>query len=545
MPRPAGRRKTPRPAVKGEACLAPTRGGVEEEPDVPDAIVIGGGQNGLAAAVRLAAAGRKVVVLERSATLGGLSGSFEIHPGYTLPGILHDEGLVTPSAVARLGLESRGLRFRDAPPVFLAEASGRGIVLDRDPEKAAAEIGARSAHDAESYRTFRAKLARFRPLLVNLMSTPPPPLSPAGAGDFWQIARQGLEVWSLGRRDTLELMRVAPMCVADFLNEQFETPLLVEGLAAPAVIATWAGPWSAGTNTNLLLAEAAPGRQLVGGPAALIAALEQAARAAGVEIRTGAEVGRIRIENGKVVGVALASGEALEAAAVISTCDPKRTFLQLIAPGTLPIRIEDEYRRIRMRGTAAKIHLALDGPFELAARPGQAFEHIRIGGGHIDDLERAFDAIKYREVAAKPHLEIRVPSVAEPSLAPTGHHVVSILASYVPHDVKGGWSADRRAVFLESVLRTLERHAPEVRKRIVAQELLSPADLEARFALTGGQLHHGEPALDQMLVMRPTPSAARYRTSVPGLLLGGSGSHGGGGVACTAGVLAAEAALGV
>jgi phytoene dehydrogenase-like protein len=509
-----------------------------------DAIVIGGGQNGLAAATRLASSGRKVVLLERRDHLGGLAGMVEFHPGYKLPGILHDEGRVAPVVVARLGLEAHGLALREAPPVFLAEADGRGILLHRDPARAAAELRARSPHDTEAYAQFRAFLAKLRPLVADLMSGPPPPLSPAGVGDFWVLAKKGLRLWSLGRRDTLELMRVAPMCVADFLNEQFQTPLLVEGLAAPAVIGTWAGPWSAGTNTNLLLAEAAPGRQLVGGPAALVAVLERAARAAGVEIRVGAEVARISVDDHRANGVTLASGEALDAAIILSTCDPKRTFLNLIAPGTLPIRIEDEYRRIRMRGTAAKVHLALRGPLELAGRPGERYEHIRIGGGHIDDLERAFDPIKYRGVATTPHLEIRVPSVADSTLAPAGHHVVSILASYVAHDVEGGWTDARRAALLASVLAALEQHAPALREKIVGQELLTPVDLEERYALSGGQMHHGEPALDQMLVMRPTPSAARYASSVRGLYLGGSGSHGGGGVTPTAGLLAAEAVRG-
>ncbi len=508
-----------------------------------DAIVIGAGQNGLAAAARLAAAGRKVVVLERRDAVGGLAGASEVHPGYRVPGILHDEGLVSPRAVAALGLERHGLAWRDAPPTFLAEADGRGIVLDRDPARADEELRARSPHDADAYARYRAFMAKLRPLVDRLMSAPPPPLSPAGAGDFWEIGKHGLGLWRLGRHDTLELMRVAPMCVADFLNEQFATPLLVEGLAAPAVVGTFAGPWSAGTNTNLILAEAAPGRYVAGGPAALVAALERAAGAAGAEVRTGAAVARIRVAGGRAVGVTLASGETLDAATILATSDPKRAFLDLVAPGTLPIRIEDEYRRIRMRGTAAKVHLALSGPLELAARPGRLFESIRIGGGHVDDLERAFDAVKYRAVSARPHLEVRVPTVADPTLAPPGHHVVSILVSYAPHDVDGGWTSQRRVALLESVVAALERHAPGVRRRIVARELLTPADLEARYALTGGQLHHGEPALDQMLVLRPAPSAARYSTSLPGLYLGGSGSHAGGGVACTAGWLAAEAAL--
>ncbi len=505
-----------------------------------DAIVIGAGQNGLAAAARLAARKKSVLVLERREAIGGLCGAIEFHHGYKVPGILHDEGLVSPRIAKRLRLDRHGLELRDPPPVFLAEASGKGILLDRDPETTAGEL---SPHDAAAYASYRAFLAKLRSLVEDLMTSPPPPLSPSGAGEFWEIARKGLRAWRLGRHDTLELMRVAPMCVADFLNEYFQTPLLVEGLAAPAVISTWSGPWSAGTNTHLLLAEAVAGRSIAGGPAALIAALERAARENGAEIRTSAEVTRIRVEGNRAAGVTLQNGETIDAPVVVVTSDPKRAFLDLIAPGTLPIRIEDEYRRIRMRGTAAKVHLALSGPLELAARPGQHFEHIRLGGGHIDDLERAFDAIKYKENSARPHLEIRVPTISDPSLAPAGHHVVSILVSYVAHDVKGGWTNQRRVNLMESVLSTLERHAPGVRKRIISQELLTPADLEARFALTGGQLHHGELALDQMLVMRPTPSAARYATSVPGIFLGGSGSHGGGGVNCTPGLLAAQAAL--
>lgn len=506
-----------------------------------DAIVIGGGQNGLAAATRLASSGKKVVVLERRDALGGLCGATEFHPGFTAPGILHDTGLLSPKIVQLLKLDQHGLELRDAPPVFLAELNGKGILLDRDAAKSDAELRARSPHDADAYKSYRAFLAKLAPLVEDVMTSPPPPLSPNGFGDFWELAKKGLKVWmGLNRHDTLELMRVAPMCVADFLNEQFQTPLLVEGLAASAVISTWAGPWSAGTNTNLILAEAAPGREIVGGPAALIRALDKAARAAGAELRTGAAVARIRVEGGRAVGVTLASGESIDSTVVVSTIDPKKTFLELIAPGTLPLRIEDEYRRIRMRGTAAKIHLALNGPLELAARPGQQYEHIRIGGGHIDDLERAFDPIKYRELPNRPHLEIRVPTVADKSLAPTGHHVVSILVSYVPHDIAGGWSDARRAELLELALTQLERHAPDLEKRILGHELLTPADIEQRYALTGGQLQHGELALDQMLVMRPTPSAARYQSSVPGLALNGSGSHGSAGVGPTAGALASD-----
>jgi phytoene dehydrogenase-like protein len=196
-----------------------------------------------------------------------------------------------------------------------------------------------------------------------------------------------------------------------------------------------------------------------------------------------------------------------------------------------------------MRGTAAKVHLALSGELEIAARRGERFAAIRVGGGHVDELERAFDAVKYRQISPRPHLEIRVPTVHDASLAPSGHHVVSILVSYAPVDLAGGWDGRRNAELLDTVLERLAPLAPRLASRIVAAQVLSPADLAREFALTGGQLHHGEPALDQMLVMRPTPSAARYRTPVPGLWLGGSGSHGGGGVNPAPGLLAAEALL--
>jgi phytoene dehydrogenase-like protein len=506
-------------------------------------VVIGAGHNGLAAAARLAAAGRRVIVLERRDTVGGLAGAIEFHPGYRVPGVLHDEGLVSARAVARLGLERHGLAWRPAPPVLLAESEGPGILLDGDLERAAAEIGARAPADAEAYRRYRAFLARLRPLVERLTTTPPPALSPSGAAQWWDVARLGLGLRRLGRDAALELVRVAPMCVADFLNERFTTPLLVAGLAAPAVVATWAGPWSAGTATNLLLAEAARGRCVAGGPAALVAALERAARAAGAEIRVGAEVARIRVAAGRALGVTLACGEDLDAAAIVATCDPKRAFLELVPPGGLPLGVEEEYLRIRARGTAAKVHLALSGPLELAARPGQLLEHVRIGGDHVDDLERAFDAVKYREISVRPHLEVRVPTVADPGLAPAGHHVASILVSYAPHDLAGGWSEARRSDLLALALATLEGHAPDLRRRLVAHQVLTPADLESEYRLTGGQLHHGEPALDQLFVLRPTPSAARYATSVAGLYLGGSGCHPGGGVTCAPGLLAAETML--
>ena len=509
----------------------------------PDVLVVGAGPNGLAAAARLAQAGKKVLVVERSAAPGGLSARHEFHPGYAVAGILHDESLLSRAVAEKLGLSRHGLKFRKAPATYLAEANGPGLLLPSDAAAAAEAIGRRSAHDAKSYTAMRAFLSRITPLFASILSEPPPAISPGSAGDLWQLAKRGLSLFRIDKKDLLELARVAPMCVADYLNERFETPLLIEALAAPAVASTWSGPWSAGTMTNFLLRECAGGEPIEGGPPALIAALLAAAQAAGAEIRTGAEVRRIRIDQGRVAGVELAGGETIDAKVVVSSADPKGTMLDLLAPGTLPLKIEEEFLNVRARGTAAKVHLALSGPLEWKGGDG-APEAIRIGGGHVDELERAFDAIKYRRFSERPNLEIRIPTVSDPSLAPAGHHTLSILASFAPHNLEGGWTDAAREQLGDAVIAVLEQHAPNLKSRLVAREVLSPADLATRFALSGGQLHHGEIALDQLLMMRPAPSAPRYKTTVPGLYLGGAGSHPGGGVRMTAGVLAAEAVLG-
>jgi len=512
--------------------------------DAIDVLIVGAGPNGLAAAVRLAKAGRRVVVLERAEAPGGLSARHEFHPGYSVPGILHDEALVPRSIAESLGLIEHGLAFRRPPATYIAETNGPGLLLPGDHQGSADAIGRRSQHDAQSYQRLRGFLDRLPPLVSAVLAEAPPALAPASMGDFWQLAKRGLSMLRISRRDLVELARVAPMCLADFLNERFELPFLVEAFAGPSVASTWSGPWSAGTVTNFLLRECAGGEALQGGPPALIGALAAAGRAAGAELRTGAEVQRIRVDQGKIAGVTLTSGETIDAQVVLSSADPKRTMLKLLPPGTLPLKTEEEFHCLRARGSAAKVHLALSGPLALSGSDGRLDEAIRIGGGHVDDLERAFDAIKYRRFSERPHLEIRVPTVADPSLAPSGHHVVSILASFAPYNLDGGWTEEARERLGDAVVAALERHAPDLDQRIVAREVLTPADLESRFALTGGQLHHGELALDQLLMMRPSPSAARYRTVIPGLFLGGSGSHPGGGVRPTAGLLAAEAVLG-
>lgn len=506
-------------------------------------IVIGAGQNGLIAATRLALAGRSVTVVEARDTPGGLCAEREFHPGYRVPGILHDSSTFRYSVAGALRLDEHGLTFADPPPIFAPDGNGGGILLHRSPEEARSELENLSLPDAEGYRRWRQFLARIQPFVATLASEAPPPLVGSSGADLRALARRGLGLRRLGRADMVELLRIAPMCAADWLHEYFESPLLCELLAAPGVIGTFLGPWSAGSAANLLLHECTVHRELVGGPAGLIRALLSAAATAGVTIRTSCPVERIRLEGGRVAGVTLGDGEEIDAEVVASSCDPRQTFLDLLPPGSLSAGFETSCAAYRMRGTTAKMHLALSGPLEAAGRRDEVSSAMRIGGGDIDALERAYDSVKYGRIPSHPHLDLRLPTVADPGLAPAGHHVASLMVSFVPYALKGGWNSERRLELERSVIDTLRLHFKGLDDRLVATELLTPVDLEREWRLTGGHIHHGEHALDQLFMMRPVASAGHYRTPVKGLVLAGSGSHPGGGVTGVPGLLAAESVL--
>ncbi len=338
----------------------------------------------------------------------------------------------------------------------------------------------------------------------------------------------------------MEVLRAAPSCAADWLDEWFDCRPLKAALAAPAVWATWTGPRSPGSTTNLLLAECTDGRPVVGGPRALIVALEKAARARGVEIRTGARVEELAVRNGRVRGVRLRGGEEISCAAVAASCDPRRLFLRHLPPAQLSLGLERDIGNYRARGTTAKVILALAGYPELARRPGERVGAMRVGES-LEEIERAFDAVKYRRFSERPVLEVRIPTVENPALAPEGHHVASILVHFAPHELEAGWSDERNEELYEATIGVLE-YAPGIRDLVVGREVLSPADLETRYGVTGGHLHHGEHALDQLLA-RPTPACARHATPIAGLYLCGSGSHPGGGITCVPGALGARALL--
>lgn len=507
-----------------------------------DTIVIGAGHNGLTLAALVAGAKQRVLLLERQDHVGGLAAGREFHPGYRDTGLFHDTTGVRPAVVRELALEKHGLKLRRKFANVYLPGRSRGLVLERDPALARHEIARHSERDARRYGEFRTFLDALRPVLARFSEAAPPDILDLGVHDMVGLASAGLAVRRLGGETMMELLRMAPMSVGDLLSEWFDTGLLRAALAGPAIRGSWLGPWSAGTGANLLLGEASVSPGVVGGPAALVSALLKAATSAGVTVRTGARVEEIQVAKGRATGVRLASGEVLAADTICATCDPRQTFLELVPPRQLPVEVCDEVRVLRARGTTAKVDLALSGPLLFDDREDVAFEHVAIGES-LDDLERAFDAVKYGELPARPHLEIHVPTIGDKSLAPDGHHVASVLMHFAPYGLKGGWTDAAKKRAADLVIDRIGEYSGGFASKVVAAHVTSPVDLERDMGLSGGQVHHGEHALDQLLFMRPGPSVSGYMTPIDGLVLGGSGSHPGGGITCAPGWLAAHTLL--
>ncbi len=507
-----------------------------------DIIVIGGGHNGLTTAAILAKKGKKVLVVEKRDVLGGIAAGEEFHPGYSTTGLLHDTSGVRTEAIKKLQLENHGLEFENArADVMLLSKDGKSINIQSDVDSTATAIKEFSEKDAGAYREYQAFIKKVGKVFDNLMDNPPPDIDVEHLtmASLVVLAKKGMLLKGLGNKTMMELLKVAPMCVADFLNEKFETDFLKAGLAAPALYGSYAGPWSAYSTINLLLWECASKSNVKGGPQALVDALQKAAEQAGVEIRTGAEVEKILLDNeGAVSGVRLKGGEEIHAKKVAASCTPKETFLNLFDDFEIEYELDYWIDKIRSRGTTAKVNLAINKSVQLN---GKTVEYARTGNS-FDEMEKAFDPVKYREVTGAPFLDIHIPTVSNPSLAPEGHSVVSILVHQIPYDFEAGWSADAKKQLGDDVLKELEIYSPGISSAVVGMEILTPADFEERYTLTEGHIFHGEHFVDQ-LVTRPIPSCARYTTPVSGLYLCGSGSHPGGGITCMPGYLGASMIL--
>ena len=519
-----------------------------------DVIIIGGGHDGLTTAAYLGRAGMRPLVLESRATVGGRAVTEEIHPGFRCSTVLHNAGPLLPSVARDLELGRHGLQWLVPEVRVLAPgASGAPVIIHDDPSRTAAALAGVSARDAAAYPVFAGVLARIGAALAPLASMTPPALGAPQARDLWNALKLGKRLRGLGKKDIYRLLRWGPMAIADLTAEWFENETLRAIIAARGIHGSFAGPWSAGTSAAVLLQAAFDGQATApaafprGGMGALTAALAAAARAQGAEIRTGARVAQVLVEDGAATGVVLDGGETLRARAVVSGADPRQTFLKLVDPAHLGPDFAGKMRNYRCQGAAAKVNLALArlprwNDFGSACPPAALGGRIHMGPT-IDYLERAFDAAKYGELSPRPYLDITIPTLTDPSLAPAGAHVASIHVQFAPYQLRRGSWPERRQEILEVVLATLGDHVKDLRASIVAAQVLSPVDLEREYGLTGGHLLHGEPALDQLFTFRPLIGWAQYRTPIAGLYLCGAGTHPGGAITGASGANASREIL--
>jgi phytoene dehydrogenase-like protein len=518
-------------------------------------VILGGGHNALVAAFYLARKGLKPLVLERRPTVGGAAVTEEIHPGFRCSTVAHAGGPPLAAIVKDMQLAKHNLQKLESPVrLFAPLPDGRSLVLYTDPAASARQIESFSKKDAAKYLELHKSLERLGPILGELLTLTPPVIEKPSKEDLWKLLKVGRKVRGLGKKEMMRLIRWGPMAVADFVAEFFETDLMRAAVAARGIFGAAMGPWSAGS-TALLLLRAASDPYPVGNSAyprgglgALTEAMASAAKQAGAEIRTRAEVAQIQVKTGAVTGVLLEDGEEIHAKRVVSGADPRRTLLGLLDPVHLPPSFVVKMQHYRSQGVAAKLNLALDSlPSFSALRnspDGNASlaGRIHIGPG-IDYLERAFDDSKYGEFSRAPYLDISIPTILDSSLAPPGKHVMSIYMQFAPYNLKNASWHEQRDSLADTIIKTLAAYAPDLPAKILARQILTPLDLEQTYGLSGGHAFHGELSLDQIFTMRPLLGWARYQTPVKGLYLCGNGTHPGNGLTGASGANAAREIL--
>jgi phytoene dehydrogenase-like protein len=520
-----------------------------------DAIIIGAGHNGLVTAAYLGKAGKKVLVLERRHLVGGIAATEEIFPDFKFSTCSHLAGSFSREIIADLDLKKHGLEILPLDPLLFAPTlTANPLIFSRDGAKTAEEISRCSKADATKFDSFCTLIKKLSSFLGALNGLSLPDGANPGSVNLAELMKLGWKFHRLGGKEMYEFLRILPMSMADLLNEWFESDLLKAALAGSSVLASFVGPRQQGTAFNFLHHQLGASNGALrmagfvrGGVGSLPQAIARAAESFGAKIQTRAEVARILTKNGIAIGVALHSGEELSATAIISGVDIKRTFLQLMEPTYLDPEFLLQVKNIRSRGTVAKINFALDALPEFKSAPDHLSPAVLGGvihiGPTIDYLEHAADDAKYGRFSQQPFLEITIPSVADPSLAPTGKHVMSVWMQSAPYRLReSNWNSQRDALG-DAVVNVIEDYAPGFRNSIMYRQVLTPLDLEQIYGLTGGHLYHAEIALDQIFFMRPVPGWARYRTPIENLYLCGSGIHPGGGLTGLPGYYAAKEIL--
>jgi len=515
-------------------------------------VLIGGGHNALITAFYLARGGFKPLVLERREMVGGGAITEEFHPGFKASTLAHTLGPLRTEIGRDMQIEKFACEILyPGPRVFAPMPDGRALLFWNDNAKTARGIASISAKDSAKYIEFADALDHLTGVLDQLVSITPPAIDKPTPEDLWNLFKTGRSVRMLRKKGIFDLLRWAPMAVADFVSEFFESELIRAVIAARGIFGTALGPWSAGS-TAVLLMRAASDTHPVGtaafprgGLGNFTRALAESAKQAGAEIRTDAEVQQIRVKDGAVTGVVLADGEEIAVEAVVSGADPKRTFFHLVDSSQLDPTFANRVKNFRASGTLAKVNLALGAlPTFSALDPAQGFLEALSGrihiGPEIDYLERAFDASKYGEFSKAPYLDVIIPTILDPALAPEGKHVLSACVQYAPYKLReGNWDSCRRELGA-TVIQTLASYAPDLPSLVEGIQVITPKDLETSYSFTGGHIFHGELALDQLFTMRPVLDWARYKTPIRGLFLCGSGTHPGNGLTGASGANAAR-----
>ena len=509
-----------------------------------DTIIIGAGHNGLICGAYLAKKGHRVLVLEASDNLGGLAETREFHPGFKAS-VAHSISNFSTKVAKDLNLSTYGFTSGAAPMTTVGlNASGEHVTLT------GLEVEGVGVEDVESYKEYRQVMQKFTNLLHPFWHKTMPRIGDSSLPSVMTFGKLYLKLRLLGKEDMGEFMRIATLPARHLMDENFDSDLLKAVLSWDGLIGSKMAPRSPNATVLSLLYRMTGehgGAHIIPaeGIESLFIALKEAAERAGAEIRTGTRVSRILIqadESGlKTNGVKLASGETITANRVVSTTDPKRTFLELVGIENLEIEFTNRIRRLRSEGYVAKLHLALNGvpKFTGLDKPDGRL----IIAPNLDAIEFAFDDAKYGECSKQPVMEVVIPSLHSESLAPIGQHVLSAHVMYVPYELKSSWTDQTRAVLQEKVIDTLSIYAPDIKEHILYSEVLTPLDLEQRHGATGGHWHHTELSLDQMFMMRPTYEAAQYATPIPGLYVCGAGCHPGGGLVGASGHNAAHEML--
>ena len=513
-----------------------------------DAIVIGGGHNGLVSAAYLARAGKKVLVLVRRHLLGGAAVTEEVFPGFRFSVCSYVVSLLRPEIIRELDLPRHGLEILPLDGTFTPMPNGDHLWRMSDHARTRREIYRHSPVDAEAYDEYAKAMVDMARFVKPILSMVPPDPFSFDLPGYSRLLELGQRFRRLSRTNQHALLQLMTMSAADLLDQWFETDVLKATMAASGIIGTFLGVRSPGTAYVLLhhyMGEIDGAFRSWGfsrgGTGAISLAIAGAAREAGVEIRTEAAVERIKVKKGQATGVVLPGGEEIDATVVLSSADPNVTFVRLCEPDVLDAGFLEDVRRFKYRGSSGKVNLALDGLPDFTCLPG-AGAHLRgaisISPG-VEYMERAYDDAKYGDFSRRPYIDMVIPSLTDPSVAPPGRHVLSCFVQYAPYKLREGTWDEKREAFGDNVVDTIAEYAPNLKGLIRHRQVLTPLDLEREWSLTEGNIFQGELSLEQLFFLRPVPGWARYRTPLRNLYLCGSATHPGGGIMGAPGRIAA------